>query len=100
MTRDGDVGFAAGAASDLTRLAQAWRWHATALKDPARRQGGGPLAILDRDRMANAWGNSGRDEKTALQPNQKTERMTYILCEPRSNGIDTGRPVTEEHFLA
>jgi hypothetical protein len=41
--------------------------------------------------------NSGRDGKTALQPNQKTGKMTDISCKSHSNGIDTGRPVTEEH---
>ena len=39
--------------------------------------------------------NSGRGEKTARQPNQKTNKMTTIFGEPHSNGIDTGRPVTE-----
>jgi len=38
---------------------------------------------------------AGRDEKTARQPNQKTREMTTIFGEPRSKGIDTGRPVTE-----
>jgi hypothetical protein len=72
--------------------------HVTALKDAARRQGGGPSPSLTAI-TCNAWENIGRDEKTALQPNQKTERMTDIFCESRSNGIDTGTPVTEAHLI-
>ncbi len=74
-------------------------------QDRARNVMGRSGKTSDPSPVAPCWalhatpeGDCGRDEKTASQPNQKTSTMTTILREPRSNGIDTGRPVTEEHF--
>ena len=62
--------------------------HAAALKDAARRQRRWPRQAARPSLTAAAclaWGYSGRDEKTALQPNQKTgflagrRRTTHAL---------------------
>jgi hypothetical protein len=44
---------------------------------------------------------AGRDEKTPRQPNQKTEgrKKRKNIERNRSNGIDTGRPVTEARLI-
>jgi hypothetical protein len=63
-------------------------WQAAAVKDAAAK------AVALRPSLTatacHAVGNSGRDEKTALQPNQKTANKTEILY-----GLDPNRLTRE-----
>ena len=49
-------------------------------------QGGGLWPSLTAA-ACHAVGNSGRDKKTALQPNQKTGNKTETFCVLDSNGL-------------
>ena len=64
--------------------------YATTLKGkPPRRW---PLATLDRGRIQRRRGlRPGRENGASAEP----ENQEMTVREPRSNGIDTGRPVTE-----
>jgi hypothetical protein len=55
------------------------------------------LATLDRDRTQRRRRlRPGRENGASAEPeNEETKKMTTIFSEPRSKGIDTGRPVTE-----
>jgi hypothetical protein len=55
-------------------------WQAAAVKDAVRRQGGGLWPSLTAT-ACHVVVNSGRDDKTALQPNQKTANKTEILLD-------------------